>query len=282
MRLYTWLWIVITAYLGYEYWALDSHQALSTIAYAQRHGWIRQSIKLTTDPGSTISLWLGSIGFGLMIAMNGYSVRKRLRSLSKLGRLSQWMDFHIFCGIVGPTLILFHCQLKVRGIVGISFWSMVVSFSSGVIGRYFLLQIAGKRHEWDQRADKWIAKLDEILTGVKIQIDGAGRNSLLSDALVTVGGSQGHEEIGPISAFFRSVAGDLRASFSPPGVPSGWPSSTQTCLLQYALCKRRAQFIGAYQRLMGYWHAFHFPFAVFMYLAAVIHIVSSLIFWRAS
>jgi hypothetical protein len=281
MFLYAVVWLAVTALLGWEYWALAVHPQFSFLHSLQAHGYLRETLKLTTDPGSTVSLWVGWIGIGLMIIMNGYSIRKRLRSATSLGRLSKWLDFHIFCGILGPTLILFHCQLKVRGVVGISFWSMVISFSSGIIGRYFFVQIASQKHEWEQQATKWVDRFDRILAKVNIEIGVETKLQLMRNALALAGGGDGKDHLNPISALAQTLAGDIRLLFSPPQVPAEWPAQTRDCVLQYALCKRRSQFLASFQKLMGYWHAFHFPFAIFMYIAAVIHVVSSLIFLRS-
>jgi hypothetical protein len=33
-----------------------------------------------------------------------------------------------------------------------------------------------------------------------------------------------------------------------------------------------------FRKMLGYWHSFHLPFALFMYIAAIIHIISALTF----
>ena len=124
MRFFLYLWLLLAIALSFEYWALNFHPSLSLL-------------HLSPEPGRPLSLWLGWVGLGLMVIMNVYSLRKRISGLGGWGRLSSWLNFHVFCGLVGPTLILFHCNFKVRGLVAISFWSMITSFSSGIIGRYF-------------------------------------------------------------------------------------------------------------------------------------------------
>jgi hypothetical protein len=49
-------------------------------------------------------------------------------------------------------------------------------------------------------------------------------------------------------------------------------------LREWALLRRRLLSMHFYQILFGYWRTFHSPFAVWMYIVAVIHIISSLIF----
>jgi uncharacterized membrane protein len=83
----------------------------------------------------------GVIGSFFMICMLSYSLRKRARSFRTWGRLSNWLDVHIFFGIFGPLLVVLHTTFKVQGLVAVSFWSMVAVALSGIFGRFLYLQI---------------------------------------------------------------------------------------------------------------------------------------------
>ncbi len=96
-------------------------------------------------PGGVLGRTYGIAGASLMSLMMVYSLRKRLRIFRKLGQLRGWLDFHIYCGVMGPLLIVLHSSLKVTGIVALSFWSMVLVAASGVVGRYLYLQIPRRR-----------------------------------------------------------------------------------------------------------------------------------------
>jgi len=95
--------------------------------------------------GGSVGHRLGIVGSGMMVLMLGYSVRKRVRLLHRLGPLRRWLDIHIFLGIMGPLLVILHSAFKVQGLVALSFWSMIVVASSGVFGRYLYLQIPRTR-----------------------------------------------------------------------------------------------------------------------------------------
>jgi len=96
-------------------------------------------------PGGTYGHSFGVIGSALMIVMLLYSVRKRARPLRRAGAVGAWLDFHIFCGIVGPLLVILHSSFKVQGLVALSFWSMIAVALSGVVGRYLYRQIPRTR-----------------------------------------------------------------------------------------------------------------------------------------
>jgi hypothetical protein len=79
---------------------------------------------------------LGILGFVLMIMTETlYTWRKRSRS-SRWGRMSGWLQFHIFTGIVGPFLVLIHTSWKFQGLAGITMLLTVIIVLSGFFGRY--------------------------------------------------------------------------------------------------------------------------------------------------
>lgn len=278
MKFYTSIWLLIFAVVGLEYYFLNYHPSRSVLLLLQAKGILRDSLKINADPGRPVSLWLGWLGLGLMIIMNLYSLRKRWGVLQSWGKLSNWLNFHVFCGLVGPTFILFHCNFKVRGIVGISFWSMVVSFSSGIIGRYFYVQMMRAKADFEKEAEKGMSYLRKVLENNKVAFEEEEIKHCLNQALVFVGVPRNVENLNPVSAFISSSAGDLRLLFSQPTTPSGWPVMTKMVISEIAVQQRRAVLLESFQSLMGYWHTFHFPFAIFMYLAAVIHVAAALVF----
>lgn len=278
MKSYNSIWLFALCFLSYEYYALNFNTHLSLFLLLQQKGILRESLKIAAEPGRPISLWLGWLGLGFMVVMNLYSMRKRIGAFHNLGKLSSWLNFHVFCGLIGPTFILFHCNFKVRGIVGISFWSMVVSFSSGIIGRYFYVQMLKAKVDFEKEADRVFSRLKEQLEKKNIQTDEKMIQDCLSSTMQFVGVPKDTEALNPFKAFALSTMGDIRRLISEPVVPSHWPAYTKISMTEIAVQKRRALFLESFQRLMGYWHTFHFPFAIFMYVAAFIHVAAALVF----
>ena len=84
---------------------------------------------------------LGIIGFILMLLTEIlYSLRKRSRS-AKWGRMSSWLEFHIFTGLVGPFMVLLHTSWKFNGLAGVTTLFTVVIVISGFVGRYIYTRI---------------------------------------------------------------------------------------------------------------------------------------------
>ena len=105
---------------------------LSVPEYARHESSLHSSYK----PSGNLGHALGIIGAILMILCYVlYYCRKRFESLDRFGALSSWLDIHIFLGILGPILILFHSTLKFNGVLAFAFWSMVIVVISGIFGR---------------------------------------------------------------------------------------------------------------------------------------------------
>ena len=84
---------------------------------------------------------IGIVGFLLMLMTETlYSLRKRSRSV-RWGKMSNWLQFHIFTGIVGPYMVLLHTAWKFNGIAGVTTLFTVIIVASGFIGRYIFTRI---------------------------------------------------------------------------------------------------------------------------------------------
>lgn len=84
---------------------------------------------------------LGVFGFILMLMTETlYSLRKRSRS-ARWGRMADWLQFHIFTGIVGPFMVLLHSSWKFNGLAGATTLMTAIIVFSGFVGRYIYTRI---------------------------------------------------------------------------------------------------------------------------------------------
>ena len=84
---------------------------------------------------------MGIVGFIFMLMTESlYSLRKRSKSV-KWGRMSTWLQLHIFTGLVGPYLVLLHTSWKFNGLAGVVTLLTVIIVVSGFIGRYIFTRI---------------------------------------------------------------------------------------------------------------------------------------------
>lgn len=228
------------------------------------------------QPGRSVNYYFGWAGLSLMVIMNVYMIRKRAAFMRKWGRLQSWLNFHIFCGLLGPTLIVFHSGFKVRGLVGISFWSMVISASSGVVGRYFFGQVSRSKKDLQREIDSTSAGIARHLSAHNISPDGPEIKKHERRLHNFVGAGANTDSL--ISVLMSSLAGDLRLLVIGRPQLRSVSDAINDRWVKNALLRRKVERLEAFETLMSYWHLFHTPFAVFMYLAAVIHVISAMIF----
>ena len=78
---------------------------------------------------------LGLTGGIMMLVACLYALLKRLRPVRAAGVMRHLLRIHIFFGIVGPVLVLFHSTFRIGSLNGgIALVSMLLVFSSGVVG----------------------------------------------------------------------------------------------------------------------------------------------------
>jgi hypothetical protein len=109
--------------------------------------WTPQDVRAYTDlhpllrPSGMVGRALGVGGLSLMLMMHVYSIRKRVPSLRWMGSVTFWLEFHIFCGLLGPVLVTLHTSFKFNGLISVAYWSMVIVVASGFVGRYLYVRI---------------------------------------------------------------------------------------------------------------------------------------------
>jgi hypothetical protein len=228
-------------------------------------------------PGGSLGHLFGIVGSSLMVLMQLYTVRKRFPGLRRVGRLRLWLDFHIYCGIIGPLLIVLHSSFKVQGLVALSFWSMIVVALSGFLGRYLYLQVPRRRSGTELSLNE-VEEMTGRLTQRLRQETGLDEQSLaLLDRLV-LGGLrveislpvmllrlpfEGISLRWKLRAYRRSLRREL---------PRKELRQLGRMAYQRAILQRRVLQLAKLQELFHYWHVLHKPFAVIMYIFMFVHI----------
>lgn len=120
-----------------ELWWAIAVGILITIVY----GAVMFFTRAIPAAGELFGHGLGILGFILMLMTETlYSLRKRTRNAS-WGRMSFWLQFHIFTGLVGPFMVLLHTSWKFNGLAGAVTLLTVIIVISGVVGRYIFTRI---------------------------------------------------------------------------------------------------------------------------------------------
>ncbi len=261
------LYLISLLFIGYVLFTYWDYYSLS-ITMRPRHPEYR-----LLKPGGLFGHGVGIIGSLMMLFLLLYSLRKRTKLFGKAGAIGRWLDIHIFFGTVGPLLIILHSTFKLNGIVSVSFWSMVLVSLSGFIGRYLYVQIPrtirGQELSLDDihKASESLGKKLESLYNLSLE-----EVNQLEQALAgSVKGSLMGIFFADITRFFhkRSIQKQLKRRKK---IPLKQSKQFITLLTQKALLDRRIALWEKVHKLFHYWHVFHKPFAVIMYVIMFVHV----------
>lgn len=229
-------------------------------------------------PAGFRSHGFGIVGSAMMLFMLAYSLRKRVKIFRGLGKLSHWLDIHIYFGIMGPLLVILHTSFKVQGLVAVSFWSMIAVALSGVLGRYLYLQIP-RNVGGDELSLKEIEKQEEDLNSVLKQEFGLSQEDL--NRVEAIVATPPKESRGLFSMFFTILRDDIARPFRHYKIKKAFARQFDLPALHISqlikmterksLLHRKLVLLNQVQRLFHYWHVFHKPFAIIMYIIMFVH-----------
>jgi len=230
-------------------------------------------------PAGDLGHAAGIIGSSMMIFMLFYSIRKRIRLFKNWGRLNRWLDIHIFFGIIGPLLVVVHTSFKVQGLVAVSFWSMVAVALSGVLGRYLYLQIP-RDFQGEQLSAQEIDNLKSRLAKELTADTGFDQNQI--QRIENDLSLERKAKRGTLRMLLAIITDDLTRPFRVRNyrrrylrnlnLPKVMKNKILTAILDRALLNRKIAFLNQVQTLFHYWHVFHKPFAIIMYIIMLVHV----------
>ena len=226
---------------------------------------------------------LGILGFILMLMTETlYSLRKRGRS-ARWGRMSEWLQFHIFTGIVGPYLVLIHSSWKFNGLAGIVMLFTVVIVISGFIGRYIYTSVPRTVDGIEMQAvqiENAIRSVEEDLKTLVIQRPGIAQ--LMEGRMAMLMAANSGEAIRSPGPIFWKVFADtgerVRWFFEKYRLePSlrNQADQLEGLIRKRRILERQVRSLANARRLLALWHAIHVPIGLVLFASAFVHIVAA-------
>ncbi len=257
---------LILFYFGWDYYSLPLKERF----FHPNHDLLKSS--------GLLGHGLGIVGTILMVfGVTIYIVRKRVKKFQRLGKLKYWLEFHIFLTLLGPIMVLFHTAFRFGGIVSISFWSMVAVVLSGIIGRFIYLQIP-RSIEGNELSHDEMNKLNielKIKLKEKYQLESELISSLDENSINKM------DEI-KSSAIVKTIFIDVMETRRKISAINKYlhknniPRKERKEILKISksklLLSRKILLLKTTQKLFGYWHVFHLPFAIIMLVIMVVHV----------
>jgi hypothetical protein len=257
-------------------------------------GWINRNERHwvpETGPG----YWLGIAGAVAMLALLIYPFRKRFRSLRFLGSVPAWFRLHMALGMLGPSLILLHCNFRSESLnASVALNAMLIVAASGLIGRFLYSHVhstlSGKR----MAATTFF---DELTPGGGIAhantFFGLSQRSLARVSAVTKNAltpprgilrAIGHASLvrWQTRQLSRSLSREIRARNAELVRVEAAPRRQlrqarrdfEQDVADHLAAVRKAAGLAIYERLFSLWHFLHLPLFMMLVIAAIVHVIA--------
>lgn len=239
----------------------------------------------TLKPGGLWGHGLGILGSSMLLLLFLYSARKRNVLGLRFGKMSYWLNIHIFLGIMGPVFVTLHTAFKFGGIVSVSYFSMIAVMLSGFIGRYLYVQIP-RTLSGDKLTIREIDEKDKLMTRVLVEEHGV--NPKLLARIQTIAGLGSKDAKGFALLWLlakndltrRSKLRALRKQLLKKNrnLPAQKIDRLLALMNEKVLLTRKKALLSSIQPLFHYWHVAHKPFAYVMLIIMFLHVALTITF----
>ena len=234
-------------------------------------------------PGGMAGHGFGVIGGSMILLTFCYTARKRWKPLKKVGTIPQWLDIHIYFGLMGPALVVLHTSFKINGLIAIAFWAMIAVVLSGFVGRFLIRQIP--RNIKGRKLS--LSEIQERQQNLREQLH---RDYGISDTTlkaIEMTAMQGiHIKMKFPEFVTRVLAGNLSCRYrirhilnavNEQGISTLELHQLYRLSCEEAILTRNIQLLKTSQNFFKHWHRIHKPFTTVLIVIMFIHIAVSLL-----
>jgi len=253
--------------------------------------WVAGRLELYT-PGSDVGYTLGLAGSLLMALLLAYPLRKRVAFLRRAGELRGWFRLHMFLGIAGPVLVMFHSTLQVRSLnAAVALYSMLLVAGSGIVGRFIYTKIHHGLYGRQATAQERQERLGRASGAVKSKLrfsDELERRLAAFEVYATAprAGLLGARRFLAVALrarwLQRRTLREIRKVLAGAALEQRWTREqvatrlriAQRMLEDYLDALRDVAQFRVYERLFSLWHVLHVPFVYMLVICAIVHVVA--------
>ena len=238
------------------------------------HQWLK--------PSGYVGQSAGLLALTIFLFLWLYPLRKKFRWLAFTGAISKWLNVHVLAALALPLLVAVHAAWRFDGLIGLGFWSMMVVWASGIVGRYIYARIPRSKAGVELTIDE-IAAQRKALLGEIAERSGLDPNVVEQ----TLAAGQGSPIRGGIGAtFVRMIADDLARRRAARALRRLWRARGREgrkgdrrmvkTMLQLArremALAQQTRMLDATHAVFRYWHVLHRPVAVAALAAVLVHV----------
>ena len=245
------------------------------------------------NPQDGLGYWLGIVGGSLMLLLLLYPAGKRSAILQRMGLVKHWFRIHMIFGLLGPLLILYHCNFSVSAMNSkVALYSMLAVSFSGLVGRYFYTRI--HRGLYGKRAgiEELRSEIDDAMSNSRGLA--AIRPEFINHLHAVSADLMGNEFTRAISIrrsllwivnyyvvrvrLYLTIRRELRnRAMGSDAVRANTENLGKTAnayaTQQVRLMRQVAQ-LSLFERLFSLWHVFHMPLFILLVISALVHVLA--------
>lgn len=270
----------------------DAVYGYSFLFIALVAGWLLSDKELV-DPKDGLGYWLGIVGGSMMLLLLFYPAGKKSSLLRRLGLVRHWFKIHMILGLVGPLLVLYHCNFSVDAINStVALYSMVAVAVSGIIGRYFYTRIHrglyGKRANIEELRTEIVDAVENSRGLAAILPNFIAELHVVSEQLIgdkfTRAISVRHSLSWAVRYYvvrirlFFLINRELRERCAESEALSSNVKNLRRTANTYAAQQtglmRQVATLSLYERLFSLWHIFHMPLFLLLIISALVHVLA--------
>ncbi len=236
---------------------------------------------------------LGIVGGSMMLLLLLYPLRKKARFMRSMGAVKHWFRAHMLLGVIGPVLVLFHCNFNIGSMNStVVLSAMLLVAGSGLVGRYVYTKIHyglyGRQitlRELQEDLDykksslvfvlKYAPKLRERLQAFDssaLKSRESFRSSLWGYLTIGIRGRWTHVAL--LVGLRRALkVAAKRYEWSELERQRRSRAARKHISIHMNSALRIAEF-NVYERFMSLWHLLHFPLFIMLVVAGVVHILA--------
>lgn len=255
--------------------------SLIVTAYIYRHDG-----PLTAESGP--GYWLGIAGGITMLLLTGYPLRKRIKSMARVGRVSSWFRLHMILGILGPTLVILHTNFKLGSLNSrLALMTMLIVVFSGIAGRYLYAKVHRGLYGKQMAMRDILDDIVDVKAGLTGEVMGHRDVKAELERYVPKAGPHTTPHIAPLGAVQtrasrRKILKLARLQLDQHPRTSGWARrrkrrhvrSIDAQLRTYFAAVNKARRFAVFERLFGLWHHLHMPLFLLLVITVTLHIIA--------
>ena len=252
------------------------------------HGWLLRQLD-DIKFGEGLRFWLGVSGAAMMSLLLLYPLRKMFAQRFRVGGVGGWFHIHMIIGLLGPVLILYHCNFGWGALnANIALATMLAVAISGIIGQFVYKRVSAGFYVDKQTAR---GQLDAAIGVIR------GFDGMLTARLALIERLESFEAdlLTPRRGVIASIAARLRIEvrrrqffreagwlLSELARANNWPGqqhqqfrlAMRSHLGAYVSTARRAAGRSIREQLWARWRLFHLPLFLIMSVATVLHVAA--------